>query len=269
MDIMNIRNKIEYNCTALHIDICSKITRHNFENYHIVTLACLLDFAKKRNITIWFRIEDKELRDYIYGDMRFRMYCSPEETPIVSTPEEKSFNIWRIEQPYYINYAIALNGYFQNNYFKGKDLSGLYNCIVELFQNVLDHSQSNGTAFIAINYKEDEQQIDIAICDFGVGIPYTLRNQYDKDEVALRECLKSGVTAGTNKHNFGFGMNNVLQTMGEKDILRIVSNRGFLLKTRERELVQYLHFEFKGTLIYFTVPIDSFEDEEILEQITF
>lgn len=269
MDIMNIRNKIDKECKNLYIDICEKIKRCNFENYHIVTLACLLDYAKKNGISVWINIKDKDLQEYVFGDMRFRMYCSPEDTLVVSTPENKSFNIWRIEQQYYMNYAYALSMYFQNNFFRGKDLSGLHNCIVELFQNVIDHAESNGTAFVAIDYKEDARQIDIAICDFGVGIPYTLRDQFPQDDVAIKECLKRGVSAKTNTHNFGFGMDNVVETMGQKDILRIVSNRGLLLKSKERETAYYLDFDFKGTLIYFTVPIDSFEEEEILEQITF
>lgn len=269
VSIAKLRDKISDGCTALTVEICNTIKRSNFENYHIVTLACLLDYAKKKGIVIRLGIADNELREYIFGDMHLRMYCSPKDTLILSTPENKAFNIWRIEQQYYINYAIALNQYFQNNYFRGKDLSGLHNCIVELFQNVIDHSKANGTAFVAIDYDVEERQIDIAICDFGVGIPNTLREQYSSDDVALRKCLVQGVSAKTNKHNFGYGMNNVVQTMGEKDILRIVSNRGFLLKSKERENSYLLDFDFQGTLIYFTVPIDSFEDEEILEQITF
>ena len=269
MDIVNIRNEMGSNCLQLSISIDGTISRANIENYHVVTLSCLLDYAKRRSVKIFLGIKDTALKDYIFNDIRLRMYMSPEQNMQFSTPEQQPFNIWRIEEKYYTNYALALSLFFQNNFFRGKDLSGLHNCIVELFQNVIDHSQSNGTAFIAIAYNAHERQIDISICDFGVGIPYTLREQYSSEREALVNCLVRGVSAKTNPHNFGFGMDNVVSTMGEKDILRIVSNKALLLKTKEKEITYPLDFDFKGTLIYFTVPIDNFEDEEIIDQITF
>ena len=269
VDIVTIRNKIGNDCQKLYITIDGEIKRDMLENYHIVTLACLLDYAKRRKITIYLNIIDTELEKYVFGDMRLKMYLSLKDNIQYSTPEQQPFNIWRIEEKYSTNYAIALTTFFKNNYFADKDMTGLNNCIVELFQNVIDHSCADGTAFFAISYDKDEQQISIAICDFGVGIPYTLREQYNSECEALSKCLLRGISARTNGHNFGFGMDNVVSTMGEKDILRIVSNRAFLLKTKEREVTYSLHFDFQGTLIYFTVPTDSFETEEIIDQFTF
>ncbi len=269
VDIVTIRNHIADDCKCLRITIDGEVRRKVLENYHIVTLACLLDYAKKKGITVYLSVIDEELEEYIFGDMRLKMYLSLDQNIQYSTPEKQPFNIWRIEEQYTTNYAIALTMFFKNNYFVGKDMSGLNNCIVELFQNVIDHSCANGTAFVAISYDKTERQISIAICDFGVGIPYTLREQYSSDGEALSRCLLRGVSARTNEHNFGYGMENVVSTMGDKDILRIVSNRALLLKTKEREIVYPLSFDFEGTLIYFTVPIDSFENEEIIDQFTF
>lgn len=269
VDIVTIRNRLVGNCRRLYITIDEEVRKRSLENYHIVTLACLLDYAKKRGIIIYLSIVDKELEEYIFGDMRLKMYLTLEQNIQYSTPEQQPFNIWRIEEQYSTNYAIALTTFFKNSYFVGKDISGLNNCIVELFQNVIDHSCADGTAFVAISYDKTERQISIAICDFGVGIPYTLRGRYKSEEEALSKCLLRGISAYTNEHNFGYGMDNVVSTMGDKDILRIVSNRALLLKTKEKEFTYSLNFEFKGTLIYFTVPTDSFETEEIIDQITF
>lgn len=269
MDIVNIRNKIGNDCKTLHITIDSEVKKTVLENYHIVTLACLLDYAKRRKVTIYLTIIDTDLEKYIFGDMRLKMYLSLEENIQYSTPEQQPFNIWRIEEKYSTNYAIALTKFFKNNYFADKDMTGLNNCIVELFQNVIDHSCADGTAFVAISYDKEHRQINVAICDFGVGIPYTLREQYSSECEALSKCLLRGITARTNEHNFGYGMENVISTMGEKDILRIVSNRALLLKTKEREFTYSLNFDFQGTLIYFTIPTDSFETEEIIDQFTF
>jgi len=268
-DIVGIRNNIGSDCENLCITIDGNVQKKALENYHIVTLACLLDYAKRMGVDVYLNIVDEELEKYIFGDMRLKMYLTLEQNIQYSTPEKQPFNIWRIEEQFTTNYAIALTMFFKNNYFVGKDISGLNNCIVELFQNVIDHSCSNGTAFVAISYDKAERQISIAICDFGVGIPYTLRKQYNTDCEALSKCLLRGVSANTNKHNFGYGMENVVSTMGEKDILKIVSNRALLLKTKEREITSPLKFDFKGTLIYFTIPTDSFETEEIIDQFAF
>lgn len=269
VDIVNIRNMIDDSCKYLYIDIAKEVTKSNIENYHIVTLACLLDFAKRKGILVYLRIGDAALKEYIFNDIRLRMYLSVDENKSYASPEQKPFNIWRIEEKYSTNYAIALSRFFKSSYFEDKDISGLNNCIVELFQNVIDHSQADGVAFVAISYDPNLQQISIAICDFGVGIPYTLREQYRSECEALSKCLLRGVSAKTNEHNFGFGMDNVISTMGKEDILRIVSNRAFLYKTREREETYSLNFDFQGTLIYFTVPTDNFEKEEIIDQFIF
>ncbi len=247
------------------------ITRSNFEAYHIVTLSCILDYSKKLDIETWLAIEDNELNDYVFEDNHMRLYWSPREIETFSTPEEKPYNLWRIDEKYCVNYAIALNTFFKHAYFTDKDLTGLNNCIAELFQNILDHAQANGTAFVSIEYKETEEVIDIAICDFGVGIPYTLKSQFEKDTEALRNCLKTGVTAQTTKNNKGWGMHNIVSTMSGNDIMHIVSNKAMLVKYNEKEEVEVypLPFEFTGTLIYLTVSVHGFEQEEFIETFTF
>ena len=185
--------------------------------------------------------------------MRIRKYWQGDEDEVFSSPEQKPFNLWRIVERYSTNYSIALNQYFERTFFDGKDLSALNSCVAELFQNIIDHAEADGNAFFAITYKQANRQLEIAICDFGVGIPYTLQKKYPNSCEALRNSLVCGVTAGTKKHNRGFGMDNIISTLSENDCIRIASNDAFLEKSNQEERISSLPYNFMGTLIYFTI----------------
>ena len=131
-DIIKIRSLIRKG-KELHLTISSSINRNNFENYHIVTLSCLIDYTKKISENyVYLCIEDKDLKSYIFNDVRLRSYWKNEINTSYKIPENSRFNLWRLESEYYTGYTIALNDYFANVYFQGKDLAGLGNCISEL-----------------------------------------------------------------------------------------------------------------------------------------
>ena len=267
-DIVNLRNLLNKSITQLHICLENKITRKVFEPYHFVTLSCLIGYAKSLGIKTWLLCKDNELQNFIFEDARIREYITNSIPQVFHSPENNHFNLWKIDNVYYTNYCIALNKFFENTYFNGKDLSGLNNCITELIQNVIDHSGCDNNSFFCISYEEQKQNINLAICDFGMGIAKSL-TQFSDDEQALKMCLKRGISANTQKHNQGLGMDNIISTMAQYDAMRIISNRAMLFKSAKDELTFRLDFEFVGTLIYMSININSFEDIEILEQLTF
>ncbi len=270
-DVVYIQKQLAKKPDEFHLCIKEDISRDNFESYHIVTLSCIIELSNKSGIKTWLDIENKNLKSYLYNDNRLKKYWTSREIEKYHSPESKAFNLWRIEQEYSYGYAITLGNFFQNVYFKGKELMGLHTCIDELFQNIIDHSQSNGTAFASIEYKEGDNLIDIAICDFGVGIPYTLKSLYKKDEDALFNCLRLGITAKTHTHNKGWGMDNIVNTMSEEDVMHIISNEAVLTKVGGHQPAETkkVPYDFHGTLIYFTISIHDFEDQETLITFTF
>ena len=232
--IVESRERIEKGCTELHLLLKKDISLRNFEPMHFVTLSCLIDAAKVRGALVWLAIENEDLKAFAANDVRLTSYWREKQIPYFKEPEEKPFNLWRIKDTTYYNYTFALNKFFQNRYFKGKDLSGLNNCITELFQNVFDHAEADGTAF-----------------------------------EALEKSLQHGITAGSQKHNKGYGMENILSTMTNEDNMRIISNHAMLYHHNTISQLIDLNFNFKGTLLYMTIHIDSFPDEEIIESFTF
>lgn len=268
-NIVKARSAIENGEKMLHLVLADSLSPSTTEPMHFVTMSCLIDFAKKNGCQVQLFIKNEQLLDFITKDNRLSSYLMNDDTPEFTEPEPNSYNLWRIDNNSYYNYTIALNHFFQNRYFLGKDLSGLNNCISELFQNVFDHADAHGTAFSFIEYMESEKVINIAVCDFGRGIPTTLSKQYSDPKEALEKSLQRGISAGSQRHNMGFGMQNIISTMTSLDEIRIVSNSAMLYRYNDHNEIYELPFNFGGTLIYMTIHIDSFEDEEILTTFEF
>ena len=89
-------------------------------------------------------------------------------------------------------------------------------CLIELFQNIADHSAENIGCIFAQHYP-NSKQIIIAISDFGVGIPNNVRKIYpfENDANALEIAIREGFSSKTNPNNMGAGLhilvNNIVK----------------------------------------------------------
>ena len=246
----------------------------NFDPIHIVLLSCFIDEIQTKGYVVRLDFKDEELHDYLFNEVNLKTYWSKNKINHVDSPVISDLNIWRITENGKEYYSISVHDYFKRIYFAGFDLSSLKNALNELYFNVFDHAEAHGNAFSFIRYDKEEGKIQVAICDFGKGIGRTLREKYpnfENDCVALVNSIKIGITAKTQKYNKGFGLDNVASSLKKGDRLRIISNEALLdisdnsLNTKTLEIP----FNFKGTLIYFDVAIDSFEKEEMLEDFSF
>lgn len=271
-DIVTIQAKIERKPKYFILIIDNSILRKDIQSFHIVTLSCIIALAFKLNVSIKLTIKNTELKAFLFKDNRLKRYWTNSEIERGNIPEYQPYNLWRIEDKFSFGYANTLQMYFKNTFFKTKDLTGIKSCIDELFQNIIDHSKANGIAFASFEYKEKEHLIDIAVCDFGVGIPCTLRCLYkDDDTILLKKSMERGVSAETKNHNRGWGMDNIVSTLSENDPFYIVSNQASLYKQgyESDAITEKLKYNFSGTLIYFTISTKVLEEEETLEEFTF
>ena len=74
--------------------------------------------------------------------------------------------------------------------------------------------------------------------------------------------MEIGVSAKSQTHNKGFGLDNVTSNLSEDGMLRMVSNSGVVFCTNAKNNVkQYLiDYNFQGTLVFFDICIDTFEE---------
>ena len=254
----------------IDIHIQSAIKKEDFTPFHIVLLSCLIEYIERYGYIVAFGADDLELIEFIFGEVKMDKYINNINTAYVEEKDKTNLNLWKIVDNRAKEYSIVITEYLQRTYFKGLDISGFQNSLDEIYANVADHSKSNGIAFSYINYDEEEGKIHFAACDLGLGIPTTLRAaipEIESDELALRRSLDVGVSAKTNKHNMGFGLDNVLSNLKNGGMMRIVSNNALLFCQENKNNIRTfpLNFDFRGTLIYFDISIDSFEKDEELE----
>ena len=254
----------------LQIFLDSNITKNDFSPFHIVLLSCFISFIESKGYDVNCYISDNNLHSFISNNLFLDRYINEKSTTYIKETEDNNLNLWKIVDNRAKEYSIRLTEYLQRNYFKNLDLSGVQNTLDEIYANVADHAKANGIAFSYINYNPTDRRIKFAVCDFGLGIPTTLRSAYptiSDDSQALKNSTDIGITSKSNSHNRGFGLDNVLSNLMDDGNLCIISNKAILLcKGNKINMKTYpLDFEFKGTLIYFEIPVDSFEVEETID----
>ena len=96
------------------------------------------------------------------------------------------------------------------------DLSELATCLSELFNNIDDHTEFDVGSVFAQWYPQEERVI-VAVADFGVGIPATVRSICPElsDEEAIVKAFEHEFTARSNPRNRGAGLHFLLQNVVE------------------------------------------------------
>lgn len=270
----NYVRRAEGSMDCIILIVGKSVTKEKFSPFHIVTLSCLIDFFKKRGYLVALQIENEELKNFVHEDINLTLYWR-NKADHIDSPDPTRLNLWRVVKGKAEEYEMSVHQYFSNK-FPDTDFFMLKSCLTELYFNIFDHAQADGIAYSYIHYDEKEDTIHIAICDFGKGIAKTIREAYpavDNDMEALSMSLKKGVSAKSNMHNAGFGLDNVVSALSEDSTLRIVSNNAILFCVKRNNLVETklfsLPFYFGGTLIYFDLPINGFEKTEIAEEFSF
>lgn len=251
------------------IDIDKSIRPSDLTPLHIVSLACFIDCIYTKASGIWIKTS-QELTDFLMNDLYLQKYFND-----ISHIEAKSktiLNLWKIVHEESFLYRDNLSKYLKQEYFKGLDISMLGTTLDELYANVADHSKSNGVAYSYIQYNELEQTISVAFCDFGIGIPNSLKNANLhplSNKNYIEYATKKGVTAKSNEHNAGFGLDTLKDCMqGSDNNLIIISNNEMYVYSYSQDVIIErtvdLNFNFQGTLISYTINISQFESEEII-----
>jgi anti-sigma regulatory factor (Ser/Thr protein kinase) len=150
-----------------------------------------------------------------------------------------------------------------------KGFGGFKTCIGEIFNNINDHSGEDiGCAFAQYFYKSHE--IEIAISDFGVGIPHCIRKKEadcPNDAVALKLAVEEGYTTKTRPTNRGAGLETLSGFVVEnnKGNMTIFSNRACLHCSpgkNGKEIITWNTSGFyPGTLIMITLKAGAIYEE--------
>lgn len=248
------------------------ITKYQLLPVHIVSLACLIKQLQLSGCKCGRLKGESELISYLRNDLHLNDYFSSSVAHIEGE-SDYYLNLWKVSPVHSLMYSQYVSDYLKRKYFVGKDLSMLKVILDELYANIADHSISNGIAYSFINYDIECEIIRIAFCDFGIGIKESLSRAYnDVEKEFIRRATQKGVSSRANVHNRGFGLDTVISAVCDSgNSVRILSGDELLI-SYNKEICQktwYLDFDFKGTLIYFDIPISAFEDMDYIEDYEF
>lgn len=127
---------------------------------------------------------------------------------------------------------------------------------------MFDHAQANGNAFSAIYYNQKNGKMNVAICDFGISIPSSVRaflENETNDKEALEIAIKKNFTVQSQQNNRGLGLDNILTN---SDNVRLFSKGACLVKIDGKQHFSQTDFNFTGTLIDFDIDTQNLEEEE-------
>lgn len=254
--------KNRYNPFESILNLLIEVNLRFIQPYQIVLLACLIEEYSLAGIPINFKRNASLANEYLEY-IRFFEYWEKNFNRNLFTRAKKNTTLalWKISQAMISAYADQSQKYYENLFFEGKDLSALHIALTEVFNNIYDHAQSAIEGFVLTQYYPHVQKINVAICDFGVGIPTKINSLWIKgkekvlaDEEALRVAFMNRVSTQTTPQNRGYGLANLLgnirNTNGD---LSVYSNKAMIHFTdKSSYLTKDINSPLGGTLVKFS-----------------
>lgn len=262
-------------CSALQAGNIADNVIFRFDNHsdiekikpvHVTSLACLIEALVAPSRSIKLHRRQDPIGEYLWTNLKFREYWAGGKN-FVEASDNSIFNLWRLRNEEKEIIPIRVHDYFKKRYFGHKDLSSIKNSLDEAYYNVFDHADANGNAFSFIQYDSNRQILYIAVCDFGKGIPTTVRNfkpDILTDEDALRLAMQDQFTVKSQEHNSGMGLGNIMASGTEGDSLWIISNNASLVAQNNEVRCFKNDFFFPGTALFYNLSLSKFEEEEII-----
>jgi len=135
--------------------------------------------------------------------------------------------------------------------------------IIEAYINVFDHSHSSIGVITCGQFFPKQNELKLALVDFGVGIPYTVRHYLQNVNMTASETLRWAFEPGkTTKDQRIFARGNGLKIL--KDFieinngrLEIYSDTGYACIARQDNQFRDYPKGFKGTIVQITLMCDE------------
>lgn len=244
------------------------------ETDDFVVLACLIESFYISGAAITFTRGRPGFNAHL-NNIKFKEYWKEDfdRTKFTLSHNRTTLCLWKISSDMIYSYSIYARRYF-SSFVKNKDLIPLASNLDEVFNNVFDHSQSPITGYIITQYYPRNKKLSFSICDFGIGIPTSVREGGDEGEQniedwkAILKSLERGFSVNSTPRNRGFGLNNILEfTDNTNGSLCIISNNGIVeKKANSKYIAGETEFSFGGTLIKVEVDLNSLDEKDESDQ---
>lgn len=233
---------------------------------HVTSLACLVEFLYRRSVIVALD-RNTDCGEFLFSDLHLREYWGIGYDNFPAR-NENILHLWHVKSAQAEDYARRITNYLRNSTGQNKDLSAVTTSLYEAYYNIADHAKAEENAFSMISYDKETQVLNVAVCDFGIGVASTVR-QFDSgitdDQQALKKAVEVKFTVQSTTHNAGMGLDTIRNVCSENDAVWLISNGAALRMTNSNLRTTDLGFEFKGCLLAYSVSLSHFEDEEMLE----
>lgn len=245
--------------------------------YHLTSLACLIEDYKINGAKIKFKLHKKTQAGVFLMYTKFDKYWNTgfDRNYCLNIQTYNTIPIWKYNDEKIDSYANLIMNFYSEHSVKGKDLTPLRLTIVEALNNIKDHSESKIGGFIFTQFFFTSSELDISICDFGVGIPKKVNSYLAKlgerkrcsDLVAIERALELGFSTKSQPHNAGRGLDTILSNVNtSKGEIQIISNKAFYFKSLKNSKVQIdkdnLSLNFRGTYLNIKLNTLNFLDAQ-------
>jgi len=253
---------------------CSKIF-FNFEQLQfiepvgVVVLSNLIEYFKRLKVSVWFKGHTSATLPIKFLDDSgfFKQYLSKslfESSAIRTTtiPLHLVANDRATEFLYF-----KLMPWIENEVgLTESSLATLRSSIEEIFHNIRDHSGVNIGCAFAQHYPK-KSEIQVAISDFGFGIPQVVRNAIPQltDPEAIRKACEEGFTTRSNVQNRGAGLPHLMRYVTQRNsgTVLIASGKGEISASKSLQgtklTVRNADGFYPGTLVRVILRTDTFE----------
>lgn len=246
------------------------------QTYQIVILGCLIEHLVQRFGIIPQFIGGSDGLNGHLNNIKFKSYWNPgfNRDKYTEAHNSTTLCLWHISKPMIEAYGMQVQDYFRRSHFIGMDLQPLASSLVEVFNNIFDHSASPIQGYVLTQHFPKINELSFVVSDLGVGIPNSINLYKSKigeiplpDHLAISKSLERGVTSKSSPQNAGFGLANVLEFIEDSNgSIEIYSGNGYFYKKAGNTPVNHYlsNFNANGTLIEVKIDTRTIEplDEE-------
>lgn len=243
----------------------------------VTVLSNLIEFLKRVGATTYFKghkglhtpvkfLDDSGFfKQYLGYSLDPNAKVRPTTLPLELVEYKRSYEYVGFRLVPWLAYALNTNE---------PSLSTIKVCLLEIFNNIEDHSKVNIGCVFAQHYPNDDA-IQLTVSDFGVGIPARVQavEPQHNDQQAIRRAAEQGFTTQTTVRNRGAGLDVLIKNVVAKNggAVVIQSLRGILACTRKpdgtvKRIPRSADGFYPGTLIQISLHKRSFVSDELDEE---
>lgn len=132
----------------VELNFCN-IKKEEFTPVHIVLLACLCEHLYRLKFNIRVNAS-AEIVDFLKEELKFHLYFDNSSNEHIESENSSILNLWKVVKNRAQGYSISVTTFFRRTCFDGYDLTGLQTSLDEIYNNIADHSESNGNASLIL-----------------------------------------------------------------------------------------------------------------------